>query len=240
MKNDDDLDLKITQENTDEKQKPKKFYQLFSEPLSFGEEYEDGAENIKHDNKSLWFMILVLMVLITMLMISNNSLAKKTVLSVDLPPRLYALEGKVDVTADDANDLYYQAHGQYLIRETADFSLADHERKLFTLGTMMAQSRYVYKEVDFINEITFIKTNNISQKIIATGSPIVRERQDDGLVIVKLDVTVQQVVSGMAEAQAKQCSYEIALFRQDWKIFVHDYRTDCFASFGFGGENVKK
>ncbi len=208
--------------------------EIFTSPMTFGNEYDDENANIKNDNKSLWFMILLLLVMIVILLISNSSLAKSTHLVVDLPPRLYALEGTVDVTADDANELYYQAHGQYILREIADFNVENHESKMKVLALLMNQSRYAYKEVDFLNEEAFVKVNNITQKVTSVSAPRPISRMPNGAAVVRVDFTVEQTVGGIPEPSAKQCFYEVAMFRQDWKLYVYDYRHSCFEGFGYG------
>lgn len=211
----------------------------FTKPISFGHMYDDQLEDVRHDNKSLWYMIMLLIFIIAILLANNHSISKKATLTVDLPPRLYALEGQIDVTADDANDLYYQAHAQYLLREISEFKAGNHEDKLKKMELMMTPARHAYKETDFLKEKKFILQNNISQEITFAGSPSQVTTLNNDLKSVKLNLMVTQSV-GEAKLSPKECFYEIAMFRQDWKLYVFDYRTNCFENFGGTSNGLNK
>ena len=198
-------------------------------PYSLGTHYEDEKDNLASDNKTLWFVLLGLLGVIVALLISNNTLASKTVLSVDIPPKLYDGAGKMDVTDNGGNPLYFKLHGQYFMREAMEFKQDTHKDKMALIESYMTPTRYAYKEVDFMENKAFVESNLISQSLVAVKTLYEPTMKDD-IYVVRMDVTVQQKIGNEVEAN-KDCQYRIALYRQNWKLYILDFNHSCFDDF---------
>ncbi|MBU1711458.1 MAG: hypothetical protein KKE17_15785 [Proteobacteria bacterium] len=200
-----------------------------SKSISFGKDYENETDNLTSDNKTLWFIVLFLIFVIVSLLVANNTLASKTVMSVEIPSKLYDGSGKIDVTEDDANELYYKLFGQYFIRENTQFKADTHSGYLKIIEEAMTPTRHAYKLVDFEKEKNFVVSNNVSQKLIAIKK-ISEPAIQDKLHVIAIEATVQQTIGGVEEAP-KDCEYRIVLYRQNWKLYVLDYKHTCFDKF---------
>lgn len=210
--------------------KPSKSDHYSQLPIHLGGGYDDEKDNLLAEAKTLWFLVLVLVIVIVMLLFSNNSLANKVQMSVDIPPKIYDANGKVDVSTNGANKLYYRLHGEYYLREMFDFTYENFPAKLNKLKSLMTPSRYEYKRPDFEQVESFVKNNMISQKLIHINKIHDVKIKDDKYAILNIDVTVEQTIGSVDKTQ-KDCSYKMIMYRQNWKLYALDYFTTCFDDF---------
>lgn len=207
----------------------------------YGKNWVDKSTYFIEKNRMLVFCILILVIVIFALLVATISNYDNTTVEVDMPPR-----GKVIVTNDKANEIYYDIWTEHYTNNTEYYELNSEGEKTpvpFTFSIVdfdytnveMKYGEFLkrYKPSKLIKERHLFNnfTKNVKVKMLTQKFKV----EDINSILKEDGHKASTIVSGVAfqdfagvKKEPKECTYTFGYERIGGKIYGTSLQTTCF------------
>lgn len=195
----------------------------------FGSEWFDEVDIQKKTNLSLWQSLFFLMFVNAFLVYGYFDLKGNTNFIIKMPPTETIGAKHIVYNLNGANVSYFELWGRYLVRETANFSPNDINKKMKTIYGEMRPSDKVKKKKEIEKFTQFIVLNKLSQdfKFLKVKADIPNNVLSKKVSIEILGIST--IKRGTVESEPKECSYKIDLEINEGVFYVKSIGTNCIS-----------